>query len=121
MANDENLIPLNKRTKKEQREIATMGGKKSGEVRRNNKTFKEAINWLMALPVDATDDRNKALLEQYPKLTNREAVALSMLDASKNDKDVRASVYLRDTSGELPVQSVSIEQSKPFEITIKTI
>lgn len=116
-----NLIPISERSSAEVRAMASKGGKKSGEVRRQNKTFKEAINWLMALPVDATDDRNKALLEQYPNLTNREAVTLAMLDASKNDKDVRAAVYLRDTSGELPTQNINIEQTKPFEISIKTI
>lgn len=37
MANDENLIPLNKRTKEEQREIAKQGGIKSGKIRREKK------------------------------------------------------------------------------------
>ena len=37
MANEQNLIPLNKRTKSEQREYARKGGKKSGEVRRKRK------------------------------------------------------------------------------------
>lgn len=38
-----NLKPLNTRTKKEQREIATMGGKASGESRRAFATFKECF------------------------------------------------------------------------------
>ena len=42
-----NLIPLNERTKEEQREITTMGGKASGKVRQEKATFKNAIKWLM--------------------------------------------------------------------------
>lgn len=43
----ENLIPLNKRTKKEQREITTMGGIASGKVRQEKATFKKAVQWLV--------------------------------------------------------------------------
>lgn len=38
---EENLKPLNTRTKKEQREIAKMGGIKSGEARRGKKIITE--------------------------------------------------------------------------------
>lgn len=41
MANDDNLIPLDRRTKAERREIARMGGKASGEARRAKKTMRE--------------------------------------------------------------------------------
>lgn len=43
----ENLIPFNERTEEEQRQIATMGGKASGIVRKEKATFKNAIKWLM--------------------------------------------------------------------------
>lgn len=43
MANEQNLIPFNKRTENEQREIARQGGKKSGEVRRENKILQEMV------------------------------------------------------------------------------
>lgn len=39
MANEQNLIPLNKRTKSEQREYQKKGGQKSGEVRRQKKNY----------------------------------------------------------------------------------
>ena len=49
---DKNLIPLNERTKEEQREIAQMGGKKSGEVRRERKKLKELLEqWVIPLLV----------------------------------------------------------------------
>ena len=50
MANEQNLIPFNKRTKSEQREYAKKGGQKSGEVRRQRKAMKEQMEMLLSLP-----------------------------------------------------------------------
>lgn len=43
MANIENLVPL---TTEKAREIGAKGGKRSGEVKREKRTFKKAIEWL---------------------------------------------------------------------------
>lgn len=51
MANEQNLIPLNKRTKSEQRRIQSQGGEASGEVRRAKKTAKECAELILSLPV----------------------------------------------------------------------
>ena len=48
--NEQNLIPMNKRTKSEQREFTSRGGKKSGEVRRQRKAMKEQMEMLLSLP-----------------------------------------------------------------------
>ena len=37
----DNLIPFSERTEEEQREIRSKGGKRSGEVRKENKTLRE--------------------------------------------------------------------------------
>lgn len=50
MANEQNLIPWNKRTENEQREYARKGGQKSGEVRRQRKAMKEQFEMLLSLP-----------------------------------------------------------------------
>ena len=47
MANEQNLIPFNKRTEKEQREIAKMGGIASGEARREKATMKQMLQMLL--------------------------------------------------------------------------
>ena len=39
MANEQNLKPLNKRTKSEQRELAKKGGKASRQVKKNKKVY----------------------------------------------------------------------------------
>lgn len=51
MANEQNLIPLNKRTKSEQRRIQSQGGEASGEARRAKKTAKECAELILSLPV----------------------------------------------------------------------
>ena len=56
MANNEkNLVPMNRRTKEEQRRIASAGGRASGEARRAKKTMREYADFLLSLPV--TDGR----------------------------------------------------------------
>lgn len=50
MANEQNLIPGNKRSQSEARENGKKGGKKSGEVRRQRKAMKEQMEMLLTLP-----------------------------------------------------------------------
>ena len=116
-----NLVPFNRRTKEEQRRIASMGGKKSVEVRRRNKTFKEALEWYLDMTVQPSTKNEEELLKRYPTLTNRDYVAISAVEGATKDKDVRAMVFARDTVGEMPKQNISVEQEKPFEINIKTL
>lgn len=50
-----NLIPLPERTKAEQTEITTKGGKRSGEVRRENKTLREIAKIIGEKPITITN------------------------------------------------------------------
>lgn len=56
MPNEKNLIPLSERTKSEQREIASKGGKKSGEVRRRKKSMKQVMDMLLQMPANTPAD-----------------------------------------------------------------
>lgn len=93
MANEQNLKPLNTRTKAEQRKIARMGGKKSGEVRRAKKTFRELMEEYGGMP-----DEND------PRLTNDQAVMINQYKLAKSDKpgSTKAAEFVRDTKGEAP-------------------
>lgn len=51
MPNEQNLIPLDKRTKSEQRKIQSMGGCSSGVSRRRKKSLREATKLYLSLPV----------------------------------------------------------------------
>ena len=80
MANEQNLIPTNKRTESEAREISRKGGKKSGEVRRQKKTFKQIMTSLLELkPADPEVIRNLEANGIDPEeITNKTVLALSM-------------------------------------------
>lgn len=51
----ENLIPLNQRTKVEQRKIASAGGKASGEARRKKADFRKTLNTLLTAEIDSPE------------------------------------------------------------------
>lgn len=57
MANDENLkgYGFHERTAKEQREIAVMGGKASGEARRRKANFRKTLNQLLTTEIDSPE------------------------------------------------------------------
>ena len=57
----ENLIPTNRRTKKEVREIARKGGKASGEARRRKADLKKALKTV--LEADVHSDKVAEQLE----------------------------------------------------------
>lgn len=92
MAGTENLIPLNKRTKEEQKAITTAGGKASGEARRARKTLKEELLLLLS-EGDTQQNVSVALIQK----------AL--------DGDTKAFEVLRDTIGEKPTEKVEATQT----------
>ena len=51
----ENLIPFNKRTEEEQREIRSKGGKASGVARRRKADFRKTLNLLLTAEIDSPE------------------------------------------------------------------
>jgi hypothetical protein len=51
----DNLIPFSERTEEEQREIRSKGGKRSGEVRKENKTLREIAKIIGEKPITITN------------------------------------------------------------------
>ena len=92
MANEKNLIPFNERTKSQQREIASKGGKASVEAKRKRKTLKEEL----------------LLMLEDEEVQKSVAVALIQEAQSGN---VKAFGMLRDTIGEAPVEKVQATQT----------
>ena len=62
MAGEQNLIPLNQRTKSEQREIATKGGIASGVARREKKTLKQIGEMIGSLNIKS--EKNRAIMRE---------------------------------------------------------
>jgi len=57
MANEQNLIPTNRRSKSETRELGRKGGINSGKARREKKTFGQIASLLLDLSLRENGDR----------------------------------------------------------------
>lgn len=99
----ENLIPMNKRSEKEVRELGQKGGIRSGEVRREKATMKATLEKLL-------DEKNNK------GITYRDLATLGLLKGAINGN---ASNYrtILETLGELSTQ----EQTTTPVVEIKVI
>lgn len=110
----ENLIPLDRRTKEEQREIVTAGGRASGVARRKYRTMRETLKMVLSMDV-ADEQKAQALKALGIAPTYQNAIQISMANKAI-DGDVDAARFVRDTSGEKPAQAVDMSVTdKPFE------
>lgn len=100
----EDLIPLNKRTKEEQKVITTMGGIASGISRNKRKTLKETL----------------LLLLEDGKI--QEDITLALLHRAASG-DTKAFEVLRDSIGEKQREQVELGNidDKPFEIKVDIV
>lgn len=79
------LIPLNERTKEEQRRIASEGGKASGVARRQRKAIKETVEMILGLPVmDRKEWNALAKMGLDPEeITQQAALAMAIIQNAK--------------------------------------
>lgn len=92
----DNLVPQNKRTKEEQRKIASMGGKASAKARRARKTLREELILLLS----EGDVQNKISL----------ALIDEALNGNKSGSVTKAFEVIRDSIGEKPVDKVMLAE-----------
>ena len=96
--NPQNLVPVNTRSKEDQRKIRSKAGKKSGEVRRKRKALREE---LLALLSTGNTQKN---------------ISLALIDQALNG-NVKAFETIRDTIGEKPVEKVVMSEVDPNVIS----
>lgn len=78
MANEQNLIPANKRTKDEHREIAKKGGIASGKARRKKANLRKAFETILQAEVSSPNVK-KQLEDLGFDSTNEMALAMVMM------------------------------------------
>ncbi len=100
MANEQNLIPLNKRSKEVQREIQEKGRKANKKRIEERKTLREELLLLLA----EGDTQNK--------------LSLSLIEKALTG-DTKAFEVIRDTIGEKPKDNISVGVS--YEDYIKKV
>ncbi|MCI9015745.1 MAG: PBSX family phage terminase large subunit [Clostridia bacterium] len=119
MANEQNLIPFNKRTESEQRKYASQGGKKSGEVRRQKKAMKDTMKMLLNLnlPESEGKEKLKEMGIEENDLNVQTAILTNQIQrALKGDLD--SAKFCRDTSGEYIGAEEEREETENYKVLI---
>ncbi|MCI8851382.1 MAG: hypothetical protein HFE82_07605 [Erysipelotrichaceae bacterium] len=112
MANEENLIPVTKRTKSEAREISKKGGQASGAARRKKKSMKQVANYLLSLP--AVEELQEEMIESgvtSDNVDNQTALVFSMLQRAIKG-NVSAAQFIADITGNTAMTEVEREKIK---------
>ena len=103
MPNEQNLIPLDKRTKSEQRKIQSMGGCSSGVSRRRKKSLREAAELYLSLPVADKRAWNKLARDGVePEDVDNQMAIIAGLTIKAAKGDAKAAKLLFDLLGEQP-------------------
>lgn len=104
----ENLIPLNKRTKEEQRKIASNGGHKSVEVRREKKILQTFAKMFGSL---SAPEQVKKILRGWG-IPEKDCINYMAIVAGQYQKaikgDVAAFNAIRDIIGEKPIEKTDV-------------
>lgn len=95
MANNENLKPI--RTAEEARERGRNGGKASGKKRRELKTMKLMLDYLLSKKIE-----NK----QGKKVATLEAIMIAQIKQALSG-NTKAVTFIRDTLGERPAEQIT--------------
>ena len=102
MANEENLIPMNERTKSEQREIARKGGIASGKARSANAEMRKRLEQMLKMTLhEGKADKIKTLADaKGANLTISDALIVKLVTMALggNIKAMNKLTELLDTS-----------------------
>ena len=108
MANEQNLIPWNKRTESEQREYARQGGKKSGEVRRQKKAMKDMMQTLLSLELPECKGKEELRNAGIDEEDMNIQTAILMAQVQKAMKgNLESAKFVRDVSEIVDEQAVN--------------
>lgn len=110
MANYENLIPFNRRTVSEQREIQSAGGRASGKSRRRTAKLRETMNRLLTMKVDA-GELSDVLISDGGESTYEEVIGMAMIQEAMNG-NVKAYNAIMATVGQTDKSEEDLEEQR---------
>ena len=116
MPNERNLIPMEKRSPEEAREMGRKGGRASGEARRRKKSLREAAELYLSLPVSDKRTWNKLSEDGVPpEDVNNQMAIIAGLSIKAAKGDAKAAKVLFDL---LPTDGADpLEQAEDDPIT----
>lgn len=117
MANNENLIPFNKRSKNEAREWGRKGGKASGAARRRKADFRKTLNALLTAKIDS--EEWTPFLESLGLDSTVEAAVNAAMIREALSGNVKAYIAIRDTLGQTTKSEEDLEEQKARTAAVK--
>lgn len=108
MANNENLIPFDKRSVNEAREFGRKGGKASGESRRRKADFRKTLNLLLTAEID--NPEWTPILEAMGLDSTLESAVNAAIIKKALAGNVKAYEAIRDTLGQTLKSELDIEE-----------
>ena len=114
----ENLIPINKRTKDEQREITSAGGRASGAARRKKADFRKTLNALLTAKIDHPE-WTQVLEAMGIDSTLEAAVNAAMIREALNG-NVKAYEAIARYSGQSDRTEEDLEEQKARTAAVKS-
>ena len=112
MANEENLIPVTKRTKSEARKKKKKGGQASGAARRKKKSMKQVANYLLSLPV--VEELQEEMIQSgiaSDDADNQTALVFSMMQRAIKG-NVTAAQFIANITGSTAMTEAEREKIK---------
>lgn len=110
MANNENLVPMNKRSLSEAREWGKKGGKASGAVRRKKADFRKTLNALLTAEINS--EEWTPVLESLGLESTLESAVNAAMIREALAGNVKAYIAIRDTLGQTTKSEEDLEEQK---------
>lgn len=125
MANEQNLVPIETLSNEEAKKRGKNGGIRSGEVRREKATFKNAIKWLIESDIKITDGNiHKAFKNSGIDISKLKPTQLATLglwygavqgNATNYKTLMEANNEIDTVAGETPSVTVNIVDNSDLE------
>lgn len=118
MPNEQNLVPMDQRTKEEARELGREGGRASGIARRRKRSLREAADLYLSLPVADRKSWNKIAREGVDPedIDNQMAMIIGLTQRAMKG-DAKAAKVIVDLIGEAPNNGNGMPEIEDDEIT----
>lgn len=118
MLNEQNLIPMDRRSKEEARALGREGGRASGVSRRRKRALREAADMYLAMPVQDKRSLNKLLRAGVDEDdADNQMLVIAGLVAKATKGDAKAAKLIFDLIGESDASEAHFDDRDDDPIT----
>lgn len=118
MLNEQNLIPMDRRSKEEARALGREGGRASGVSRRRKRALREAADMYLAMPVKDKRSLNKLLRAGVDEDdADNQMLVIAGLVAKAAKGDAKAAKLIFDLIGEGDASETHFDEREDDPIT----